>query len=42
MKIVNDEKIFVSAAEKYPNVTLFFNHKLVDANLEKGTLSFMQ
>ncbi|OXU21134.1 hypothetical protein TSAR_008039 [Trichomalopsis sarcophagae] len=35
-------KLLLSAAEKHPNVSLFFKHKLIDADLDKGTLKFVR
>lgn len=35
-------RIFVPAAEKYPNVKLNFNHKLIGANLNEGKVTLMQ
>ncbi|XP_014207547.1 kynurenine 3-monooxygenase [Copidosoma floridanum] len=34
-------RILLTAAEKYPNVSLFFNRKLIDGDLEKGALVFL-
>ncbi|XP_058810783.1 kynurenine 3-monooxygenase isoform X2 [Phymastichus coffea] len=34
-------KVLLNAAEEYSNVSLFFNHKLIDANLDDGTMQFM-
>ncbi|XP_029673211.1 kynurenine 3-monooxygenase [Formica exsecta] len=34
-------KILLDAAEKYPNVQINFNKKLVDADLEKGKMKFL-
>ncbi|XP_011500707.1 PREDICTED: kynurenine 3-monooxygenase [Ceratosolen solmsi marchali] len=34
-------QILLSAAEKYENVTIFFNHKLLDADLDTGALKFI-
>ena len=32
----------ITAAEEYKNVELYFNHKLIEADLEEGTLKFLQ
>ncbi|KAL7302995.1 hypothetical protein TKK_0004220 [Trichogramma kaykai] len=34
-------RLLLDAAEKYPNVNLFFNHKLMDIDLEEGHLQFV-
>lgn len=33
---------YISAAEKYPEVTLHFNEKLIDADLEKGKIKMLK
>ncbi|XP_044742432.1 kynurenine 3-monooxygenase [Chrysoperla carnea] len=35
-------EVLLTAAEKYDNVKLFFNHKLINANLQDGKLVFRQ
>jgi len=37
-RFVNE--VLLNAAEKYPNVNFKFNHKLVNSDLKKGTMSF--
>nr|AAL40890.1 kynurenine 3-monooxygenase [Anopheles stephensi] len=34
-------EVLLNAAEKYPNIHLHFNHKLVSANLDEGNLSMV-
>lgn len=34
--------LLLQESEKYPNVERYFNHKLVDANLSKGSLTFQR
>jgi len=39
-RFVNE--VLLNAAEKFPNVNFKFNHKLINSDLNKGTLSFQQ
>lgn len=34
--------LFILAAEKYPNIHLYFNKKLQSANLDEGEMSFIE